>query len=162
MLGCMSEQQEFVTVFRSMDENAEEDSEAIRDLLASQAISVEVLDDSAPDVPEGTYEVRAPAADAARAEQLVAEYSRKKENRAAGNASAELDLETVFLAEAGTSAEFEAMNVKNLLESSGIEAVLIGDSVLPNLGFEVRVARDQAQAAREVIAEAEQPGDSES
>jgi len=157
----MTPQPDFVTVFRSMDANAEYDCEAIRDLLAAQGISVELRDDSAPDVPEGTYEVRVPSADSARAEQLVGEYSRKEESPAPGNASADLDLEAVFQADAGTSAEFEAMNVKNLLESNGIEAVLIGDSVLPNLGFEVRVARDQLELARQVIAEAEQTDDRE-
>jgi Putative prokaryotic signal transducing protein len=161
MLGCMSEQQELVTVFRSMDESAEEDCEAIRDLLAAQSISVEVLDDSAPDVPEGTYEVRVPAADAARAEQLIGEHSRPGDNSAGDNSDA-LDLEMVFQAGGGTSSEMEAMNVKNLLESNGIEAVLVGDSVLPNFPFEVRVARDQAELARQVIAEAEQPSDSDS
>ena len=151
----MNAQPDFVTVFRSMDANAEDDSEAIQDLLSGQGISVELLDDSAPNVPEGTYEVRVPPADSARAEQLVAEYFRKPKD-ATGDASANLDLETVFQADAGTSAEFEAMNVKNLLESNGIEAVLVGDSVLPNLGFEVRVARNQAESARQVIADAEQ------
>lgn len=151
----MSEQPEFVTVYRSMDDDAEENCEAIQDLLATQGISVELLDDSAPGVPEGTYEVQVPSADSARAEQLVAEYFRKP-GQAAGDASENLDLETVFQADAGTSSQFEAMNVKNLLESNGIEAVLVGDSVLPNLGFEVRVARDQAENARQIISDAEQ------
>jgi Putative prokaryotic signal transducing protein len=150
----MSLQPDFVTVFRSMDANAEDDSEAIQDLLTSQGISVELLDDSAPNVPEGTYEVRVPQVDSARAEELVAGYFREPKD-AAGDASANLDLETIFQADAGTSAEFEALNVKNLLESNGIEAVLVGDSVLPNLGFEVRVRRDQAELARQVL-EAEQ------
>ncbi len=42
----------------------------------------------------------------------------------------------------------EAMGIKNLLESNGIAAVLVGDSVLPNFPFEVRVARDQVERAR--------------
>jgi hypothetical protein len=151
----MSSQPDFVTVFRSMDADAEDDSEALHHLLAAEGIYAELLDDSAPGVPEGTFEVRVPSADSARAEQLVADYFRTGE-RAAGDASENLDLETVFRADAGTSSEFEAMNVKKLLESNGIEAVLIGDSVLPNLGFEVRVARDQAESARQVIADAEQ------
>jgi len=138
-----------------MDENAEDDSDAIRDVLAGQGISVEVLDDSAPGVPEGIYEVRVPAADAVRAEQLVAEYSRKGEEQIGDNSDA-LDLEMVFQAGAGTSAEMEAMNVKNLLESNGIEAVLVGDSVIPSFPFEVRVASNQAALARQVIEEAQQ------
>jgi Putative prokaryotic signal transducing protein len=105
--------------------------------------------------------VRVPSADSVKAEQLVAEYSRRDENAEAGDASSNLDLETVFRAESGTNSEFEVMNVKNLLESNGIEVVLVGDSVLPNLGFEVRVARDQAELARQVIAEAEETHEGE-
>ena len=138
-----------------MDENAEDDSAAIRDLLAAEGIAAELRDDSAPEVPEGTYEVRVPGADSARAEQLVADYNRPDSNLA-GDASSGLDLETVFSGEAGAGTEFEAMNVKNLLLSNGIEAVLVGDSRLPNFSFEVRVARNQAALARQVIDEAEQ------
>jgi hypothetical protein len=151
----MSVPPELVTIFRSMDENAEDDSEAIRDVLAGQGISVEVLDDSAPGVPEGTYEVRVAPADAVRAERVVAEYSRKDDDQIGDNSDA-LDLEMVFQAGSGTSAEMEAMNVKNLLESNGIDAVLVGDSVIPSFPFEVRVARDQAALARQVIEEAQQ------
>jgi hypothetical protein len=52
----------------------------------------------------------------------------------------------------------EAMGIKNVLESSGIAAVLVGDSVLPNFAFEVRVARDQVDRARVLIADAEARG----
>jgi hypothetical protein len=48
----------------------------------------------------------------------------------------------------------EALGIKNLLESNGIAAVLVGDSVLPNFPFEVRVARDQVDQARVLIADA--------
>src|SRR5271169_6065261 len=69
----MSAQADLVTIYRSMDAGAEEDSEAIRRLLVAQGIAAEIVDDSAPDVPEGTFEVRVPAADSAKAEKLVAE-----------------------------------------------------------------------------------------
>ena len=48
--------------------------------------------------------------------------------------------------------------MKNLLESNGIAAVLVGDSVLPNFPFEVRVAHDQVERARLLIADAEAGG----
>ncbi len=49
----MAADAEMVTVFRSADQDAEEDARAIKDLLASQEIAAVVLDDSAPGVPSG-------------------------------------------------------------------------------------------------------------
>ena len=63
------------------------------------------------------------------------------------------DLVTVFRS-AGTSAEMEALEVRALLESNGIPAILVGDARLPNLPEEIRVASEQADRARELIAEA--------
>jgi hypothetical protein len=69
-----------------------------------------------------------------------------------------LDLETVFHAEASSTAEIEALAVKELLESNGIPVIMVGDSVLPNLPFEIKVPRDQAACARQLIAEAQSTG----
>jgi len=137
-----------------MDSDAGEACAAIRDLLVSQSITAELVDDSAPGVPQGTFEVRVPASDSEQAEKLIAENFSSRKSR--GDASRRLDLETVFHSESSATAEFEALSVKNLLEANGISAVLVGDSVLPNLPFEVRVARDQARLARQLIAEADQ------
>jgi hypothetical protein len=68
------------------------------------------------------------------------------------------DLVTVFRSEATPMAEVEAISVKSLLESNGIHALLVGDSVLPNLPFEVKVPGDEADRAEQLIAEAEQAG----
>lgn len=69
------------------------------------------------------------------------------------------DLETIFHAEGTSTAEVEALSIKSLLESNGIAAVMVGDSVLPNLPFELKVARDQAARARQLIAGPEhEPG----
>jgi putative signal transducing protein len=65
------------------------------------------------------------------------------------------DLETVFHAEGSATAEMEALAVKGLLEANGITAILVGDSILPNLPFEVKVARTQAQRAKKLMEEAE-------
>jgi hypothetical protein len=67
--------------------------------------------------------------------------------------SHQLDLVTVFQS-AGSNAEMEAMSVKALLESNGIEAVLIADARLPNLPDEVRVAQRDVTHAKRLIAEA--------
>jgi hypothetical protein len=70
----------------------------------------------------------------------------------------EIDLETIFHAEGSSTAEIEALAIKELLESNGIGTVLVGDSVLPNLPFEIKVPREQADRARQLIAEAERAG----
>jgi hypothetical protein len=47
---------------------------------------------------------------------------------------------------------------KNVLEANGITAVMGGNSVLPYLPFEVKVAREQVDRARDLIAEAQIAG----
>jgi hypothetical protein len=147
---------DLVTVYRSMDANAKEDCETIVEILSDRNIPAVILDDTAPGVPEGAYEVQVPAADSARAEAIVDENPLPDEVEEV-NDSEDLDLQTIFHSD-GTMAEVEAMGVKNVLESNGIAAVLVGDSVLPNLGFEVKVARDQAENATRLIAQAEKDG----
>jgi hypothetical protein len=148
--------EEMVTVYRSMDATAKEDSETIVEILNDRNISAIMLDDSAPGVPEGAYEVQVPTADAARAEAIIAENPLPDEVEEVDD-SEDLDLETIFHS-SGAMAEVEAMGIKNVLEANGIAAVLVGDSVLPNLGFEVKVARDQVENARRLIAQAEAEG----
>jgi hypothetical protein len=144
---------DLITVYRSMDADAAEDADCIVELLTDEGIQAVLLDDSAPGVPEGVFEVRVPAADAARAEQVIADNPLPDEDEEVDTSSA-LDLETI----ASATSEMEAMSIKNLLDSNGIAAVLVGDSVLPNFPFEVRVARDQAERARILIADAEDVG----
>lgn len=140
-----------VTVYRSMDITAEEDCETISDLLIADGLSPVILDDSAPGVPEGTYEVQVPADQQERAERTIAEHPLPDEVSEV-DPSPYLDLsEAIFHSEGSTTAEFEATEVKNLLEANGIAAVLIGDSVLPNFPFEVRVAEENAEKARLLI-----------
>ncbi len=149
----MSNELDLIAVYRSMDADAKEDAECIVELLRDAGIQAVLDDDSAPGVPEGVFEVRVPAADAARAEELIAENPPPEEAEEV-DPSSDLDLETIV----GATSEMEAMGIKNVLESSGIAAVLVGDSVLPNFPFEVRVARDQAARARILIADAEARG----
>src|SRR5262249_17361631 len=150
----MDAERELVTVYRSMDEDAEEQCDAIRALLEGEGVHAHLVDDSAPGVPEGTFEVRVPSADAKRAEQLIAQSAADEPGE--GDPSSNLDLETVFEMQGGATSELQAMGVKNLLESNGIPAVVVGDSVLPNLPFEIKVPREQAALARELIAEIEE------
>ena len=62
----MALQRHLVTVYRSMDATAKEDCETLVDILRGEAISAVMLDDDAPGVVEGTFEVRVPAADASK------------------------------------------------------------------------------------------------
>jgi hypothetical protein len=153
----VSNDQDLITVFRSMDADAKEDAEVIMDLLTDAGIPATLRDDSAPGVPEGVFEVQVPARYSARADQVMAENPLPEESEKV-DPSSDLDLETVFSSGAMPSSEVEALGVKTMLESNGIAAVLVGDSVLPYLAFEVRVARQEAAKARALIAEAEKIG----
>ena len=136
-----------------MDADAKENCEEIVERLEDAGIEAVLLDDSAPGVPEGVFEVRVPASSAAVAEKLIAENPPDDEVKEV-DPSSDLDLETI----ASAASEMEATGIKNVLESNGIASVLVGDSVLPNLAFDVRVARDQVKKARQLIAEAETVG----
>jgi hypothetical protein len=48
----------------------------------------------------------------------------------------------------------EALTVRQMLESNGIETVLVGDSPLPTFAEEVRVASEDAERAKTLIAAA--------
>lgn len=150
-----------VTVFRSADPSAGEDAAKVAQMLAEEGIPATVLDDNAPGVPEGAWEVRAAPEHLARAEELISRFLAENE---AGNgefenvdASSDLDTVTVFRS-GGTTSEMEAMAVKALLEASGISAILIGDSRFPNLPDEVRVAREHVTEAKRLIADARTVG----
>jgi len=149
----VSNELDLVSVYRSMDADAAEDADCLIELLTDAGIQAVLVDDPAPGVPKGVVEVRVPSADAARAEELIADNPIPEEAEQV-DPSPEFDLETI----ASATSEMEAMSIKNLLDSNGIEAVLVGDSVLPNFPFEVRVAHDQAQRSRILIAEAEDVG----
>jgi hypothetical protein len=136
-----------------MDAGAKEDCQEILGLLRDAGIEAVLWDDSAPGVLEGVFEVRVSAANAAEAEKLIAENPLPDEVEEV-DPSSELDLETI----ASAAGEMEAFGIKNLLDSNGIAAVLVGDAVLPNFLFEVRVAHDQAARARQLIATAEATG----
>lgn len=147
----MTSQPQMVTVYRSMDLNAAEDCETIRDLLAAEGLSPVILDDSAPGIPEGTYEVQVSADQTEKAERIIADHPLPDEVEEI-DPSSYLDLsEAIFHSEGSTTAEFEAMEIKNLLEASDIAAIVVGDSVLPNFPFEVRVAKENAERARQLI-----------
>jgi Putative prokaryotic signal transducing protein len=147
----MNGQPEMVTVFRSMEMDAKQDCEAIADVLAADGLSPVVLDDKALGVPDGVLEVRVPADQQERAEVLLAAPP-SLEDVEAGDPSSHLDLsQPIFSSRGSSTAEFEATEIKTLLEANNIAAIVVGDSVLPNLPFEVRVARENVARARALI-----------
>src|SRR5580658_9977064 len=152
----MSVPSDLATVYRSMDASAKQDCEVIVDILTAEGLSPIILDDAAPGVPEGAFEVQVPPDQLAKAEELIARNPLPDEVEEVDDSS-DLDLETIFHAD-GTLAEVESMEIKNLLEANGIAAVVVGNSVLPTMSFEVRVAHDQVERAREVVNEAQAGG----
>jgi hypothetical protein len=150
---------ELITVFRSADEDAQEDSEAIQDLLSAEGLHPVLLDDSAQGVPEGAWEVRVPPEESAKAEELIAEAPMPETELVEVSGSPDLDMETVFSAPGGTTAEMEALSVQSALEGAGIATVLVGDAIFPNLPFEVRVTKDRAEEARRILQEARASGE---
>ena len=149
----MSDVTDLVTVFRSADEGAEEDAKAIGDLLTTNGLHPVVLDDSAPNVPDGAWEVQTPPAESAQAEALIAAHAAAPAEP--GDNSAALDMETVFL-----GSEFEANAVQGMLTQEGLTTVLMGNAVLPSLEFAVRVAKEDVARAKELLAAAEDAGPS--
>src|SRR5262249_54443670 len=137
---CSKWMAELVTVFRSADAVAEVDAQVVMQLLADNGIQATLLDDDAPGVPEGAWEVRVDAPHSADAEMLISTLHLDDE---VFDESHALDMVTVFRA-AGSSAEMEAMSVKAMLESNGIAAMILSDSRLPNLPDQVRVPRREA------------------
>jgi hypothetical protein len=140
-----------VVVFRSADETASEDAAKMREMLSEQGIPSELADDSAPGVPSGAWEVRVAAGDQARAEELIARFQPEDEF-ADVDASEGLDEVTVF--RSGGSSEMEGASIQALLEASGIAATVVDDARFPNLGQEVRVAKEHVNAAKQLIADA--------
>jgi len=142
---------DFVTVFRSADENAEEDARAITGQLSEAGIAAVLLDDSAPGVPEGAWEVRVPAGDRERADQLIATHPMDQ----ALDESHDLDMVTVFRSGAGSpDTESEALTVKALLDAAGLAAEIVADARFPNLSQQVQVPRSESSEARQLIADA--------
>jgi hypothetical protein len=141
----MSEQSQLVTVFRTADPSAEEDAAAVQETLAEAGLTPVLFTEDDPGVPEGTFEVRVPAPQESRAEQVLAATRAQP-----GDDSHGMDLVTIFEG-VGTTAEVEALSIRSLLDSAGIPSVLVGTPQIPNLPFLVKVPRDMADQAKTAI-----------
>jgi hypothetical protein len=151
----MASEQELITVYRSADMNAETDARAVCELLAANGIQAQLMGDRAPGVVDGTWEVRVPAPDSGRAESLLNSVDQDDP----GKVDASRELDTVPIAELqGTTGEMEALGIQSILDANGIPAVLVGASTLPNLSFQVRVAKADFDRARAALEEARAAG----
>jgi hypothetical protein len=158
----MTEQTEFITVFRSGDPTAEADATAARDCLTQAGIQAILLGDDAPGVIEGTWEVRVPPPDRARAEAILEARSSEPEEEDESEVpkeglSHDLDFVTLFSSPAN-GAESEAILIQSILESNGVPCVMISGSQYPSLGFEVRVPKSRLEEAVALVEEARQSG----
>jgi len=71
--------------------------------------------------------------------------------------SPDLDMVTLYNAPV-VDAEIEADMIRGVLESNGIQSMLVRNSTLPSLGFEVKVPRARAEEAERLIEEAKAAG----
>jgi hypothetical protein len=151
----MSDQVDLVTVYRSGDSDSEDDADAVSRYLAANGLDAIVFDDDQAGVVKGSAEVRVPAHQVERAEALLPNFD--PDAPLVADPSRDLDLTTIFSG-MGTTAEMEAMAIKSVLEANGITCILVGDSALPNLEFQVQVPRLDEERAREILREATAAG----
>jgi hypothetical protein len=144
-----------VTVFRSADPSAQQQAEAVQNILDSAGLGPELCGADTPGIPAGVWEVRVPADEVRRAEALIA--SHEQEISQPGDASPSFDLVTLFSSDRH-NAEMEAIGIRALLDAADIPSVIVGASVYPNLPFEVRVPRNCLEDAQRVIAESQAAG----
>lgn len=159
----MTDQEKLITVFRSADPTAEEDATEARDRLADQGIPAVLLGDEEPEIVVGTFEVRVPASEQGRAEEILAtpvagEEEEDEEDIAPEGLSHDLDLVTLFSSQ-NLDAEMEAISLRSILEANGIPAVIVGASQIPSLPFEVQVPKSRMDEALALISEARAAAD---
>jgi Putative prokaryotic signal transducing protein len=156
----MTDENAFITVFRSGDPSAEADAIAARECLIQAGIQAILLDDDAPGVIEGTWEVRVAPSDRTRAEAILETRPAEPEDESEvpqEGLSHDLDFVSLFGSQAN-GAEMEAVMIQSILESNGIPCVVVGSAQYPSLGFEVRVPKSRLEEAVAVVESARQSG----
>ncbi|HET8548146.1 MAG TPA: DUF2007 domain-containing protein [Bryobacteraceae bacterium] len=141
---------DLTTVYRASDRNAETDATALKNMLVQNGIEAAVVD------ARGAWEVRVSASEAAEARQWLAKV-RPDQAMTEANPSHEYDFVPIATTD-GAISEIEAVSIQSALDAAGINCVVVGNSMLPNLGFEVRVPREDLERAREVLTEAQAAG----
>lgn len=149
----MLEANEAVVIFRTADADRNTQADLLAERLRAAGIDAAVAGEEDPGVVVGTCEVRVAAADRGRAEEVMAALPAHLD----GDLSADLDMVAIFTAD-GVSAEMEALAIKGILDSAGIEATVMAAPQIPSLPVEVHVARADAAAAMEAIEAARAAG----
>ena len=150
----MSDAAEMVTVFRSADPTATEEASVILDLLAEAGLNAMLLTDEYPGVLHGTVEVRVPVAEEEAALDAI---DAGAEMPAEGSPSHGYDLVELYRGQ-GANGEVESVSIRAVLDANHIPSVLVGSMQLPNLPFRVMVPQLFAEAAHQVLDEAENAG----
>jgi hypothetical protein len=157
----MTDENAFITVFRSGDPSAEADATAARECLIQAGIQAILLDDDTPGVIEGTWEVRVAPPDRTRAEALLetrpVEEPEDESEVPPEGLSHDLDFVSLFGSQAN-GAEMEAVMIQSILEASDIPCVIVGSAQYPSLGFEVRVPKSRLEEAVAAVESARQSG----
>ena len=73
------------------------------------------------------------------------------------NPSRDLDSVIVF-SSSNHDAEMEATAIQTMLQSNGVDALVVGSTMIPSLEFQVRVPRAEADEAARLIDEARAAG----
>lgn len=68
-----------------------------------------------------------------------------------------MDMVTLFDS-SNHDAEMEAMAIHSILQSNGIQSVLVGASTIPSLSFQVQVPRFNLEEAQHILADAQAAG----
>lgn len=152
----MTDETDLITVYRSADSDAGQEAKAIQELLMKGGFDARLFGDNATGVVEGAYEVRVPRAERESAEALIDEHG-TEDRPVSVDPSHDLDLVTVAMTD-GTTGEMEAMAIQSVLDANEIESVIVGNSTLPTMGFEVRVAEEEKGVATAAIEEAKAAG----
>lgn len=147
----MADELEYITVFRSADMSAAEETRTVRDMLTDAGLSPIIVGDDTPGVVEGAYEVRVPLSEAQQAEEVVA-------TRATPGNEVDTSPELDFVPLSSSYSEIEALSIKSILDASNIPVILVEGTAMPNLAHEVRVRKDQVEEAERVIQEARAAG----
>ena len=69
----MADGASLTTVYRSADANAGTDASAVKNLLIKSGLNPVLVDDTAPGVVNGTWEVRVPPEEVSFAEEMIAQ-----------------------------------------------------------------------------------------
>ena len=142
---------DLTTVYRANHRNAETGASALKNMLVQNGVDAALMD-----VGSGTWEVRVPGDQVTEAYEWLA---RAHPERATSDSDPSPDYDFVAIAATdGASSELEAISIQSILDANGINCMIVGAATLPNLGFEVRVPREDLERAREVLSEARAAG----